>query len=225
MTKLARRLLGFMAADIGDEEEELVEAFTGKRQSMAMHYYPPCPDPDKVLGITPHTDGLGLTLLLHVDDTPGLQIKKDGRWYPVRPLPGAFLVNIGDILDVLTNGAYTSVEHRVIPDAGRGRTTVVFVEGTVRGMVAPLPGLLKEQEPRYNSIELQEYVKGILKAIPEGIRSVRGHPQDLARDASSCLKNVDQNGEVLRVLSRVHSPVLCALLGKIKAPWGQVCTA
>ena len=72
MTKLARRLLGFMAADIGDEKEELVEAFTGKRQSMAMHYYPPCPHPDKVLGITPHTDGLGLTLLLHVDDTPGL---------------------------------------------------------------------------------------------------------------------------------------------------------
>ena len=91
----------------------------------------------------------------------------------MRPLPGAFLVNIGDILDVLTNGAYTSVEHRVIPDAGRGRTTVVFVEeGTVRGMVAPLPGLLKEQEPRYNSIELQEYVKGILKAIPVGIRFV-----------------------------------------------------
>ena len=72
MTKIARRLLGFMAADFGDEEEELVEAFTGKRQSMAMHYYPPCPHPDKVLGITPHTDGLGLTLLLHVDDTPGL---------------------------------------------------------------------------------------------------------------------------------------------------------
>lgn len=173
MTKLARRLLGFMAADIGDEDEELVDAFTGKRQSMAMHYYPPCPYPDKVLGITPHTDGLGLTLLLHLDDTPGLQIKKDGRWYPVRPLPGAYLVNVGDILDVLTNGAYRSVEHRVIPDARRGRTTVVFVEeGTVGGMVAPLPGLLKEQEPRYRSIELDEYVKGILKAIPEGIRFV-----------------------------------------------------
>ncbi|PVH32500.1 hypothetical protein PAHAL_9G414400 [Panicum hallii] len=164
----ARRLLGFMAADIGDEEEELVDAFTGKRQSMAMHHYPPCRHLGKVLGIPPHTDGLGLTLLLHVDDTPGLQIKHGGRWYPVRPLPGAFLVNVGD---VLTNGAYRSVEHRVIPDARRGRTTVVFVEvGTVGGMVSPLPGLLKEQEPRYKPIELGEYVKGTFKAILEGNR-------------------------------------------------------
>ncbi|XP_072146620.1 2-oxoglutarate-dependent dioxygenase 11 [Setaria viridis] len=171
MTKLARRLLGFMAADIGDDKGELVEAFTGKRQSMAMHYYPPCRHPDKVMGITPHTDGLGLTLLLHVDDTPGLQIKKDGRWYPVRPLPGAILINIGDVLDVLTNGAYTSVEHRVIPDAERGRTTVVFVEeGTVGEMVTPLPGLLKEQEPRYKSLDIDDYIKGILKAIPERTR-------------------------------------------------------
>jgi isopenicillin N synthase-like dioxygenase len=171
MKELARRLLGFMAADIGDDKGELVEAFTGKRQSMAMHYYPPCRHPGKVMGITPHTDGLGLTLLLHVDDTPGLQIKKDGRWYPVRPLPGAILINIGDILDVLTNGAYKSVEHRVIPDAERGRTTVVFVEeGTVGGMVTPLPGLLERQEPRYKSMDLDGYIKGILKSIPEGIR-------------------------------------------------------
>ncbi|CAL4940211.1 unnamed protein product [Urochloa decumbens] len=171
MTKLAKRLLGFMAADIGDEQGELVEAFTDKRQSMAMHHYPPCRHPDKVMGITPHTDGLGLTLLLHVDDTPGLQIKKDGRWFPVRPLPGAILINIGDILDIMTNGAYKSVEHRVIPDAERGRTTVVFVqEAMVGGMVTPLPGLLKEQEPRYKSIDLDEYIKCNFKALSEGTR-------------------------------------------------------
>ena len=170
MTKLARRLLGFMAADIGDEKEELVEAFTGKRQSMAMHYYPPCPHPDKVLGITPHTDGLGLTLLLHLDDTPGLQIKKDGRWYPVRPLPGAYLVNVGDILDVLTNGAYRSVEHRVVADAARrGRTTaVVFQDASVGGLVAPLPDLLRggaAEAARYKSIPRLEYLKVRFSAL------------------------------------------------------------
>ena len=178
---LTRRLLSSMAVDLGVSQEALLGAFffgddgaAGKgRQSVSMHHYPPCRHRDTVVGISPHTDTLGLTLLLQVDDTPGLQVKRGGRWFPVRPLPGAFLVNIGDILDVLTNGAYTSGEHRVIPDARRGRTTVVFVEeGTVGGMVAPLPGLLKEQEPRYRSIELDEYVKGILKAIPEGIRFV-----------------------------------------------------
>uniref|UniRef100_A0A0A9GSV1 Fe2OG dioxygenase domain-containing protein n=1 Tax=Arundo donax TaxID=35708 RepID=A0A0A9GSV1_ARUDO len=140
---------------------------------MAIHYYPPCRHHEKVMGITPHTDGLGLTLLLHVDDTPGLQIRKDGRWFPVQPLPGAFVVNVADILDVLTNGAYRSVEHRVLPDAERGRTTVViFQEASVGGLVRPLQGLLKGGDARYKSIELEEYIKGNFKALADGTRFI-----------------------------------------------------
>ncbi|GJN07474.1 hypothetical protein PR202_ga25308 [Eleusine coracana subsp. coracana] len=173
---LAFQLLSFMAADLGVDKEALLGAFTGKRQSMAIHYYPPCRQLEKkVIGITPHTDGLGLTLLLHVDDTPGLQIRKDGRWFPVRPLPGAFVINIADILDVLTNGAYRSVEHRVIPDAERGRTTVVlFQEADVEGMVMPLPELLMKGkgQPRYRSIELDEYIKGNFRALADGTRFI-----------------------------------------------------
>jgi isopenicillin N synthase-like dioxygenase len=128
------------------------------------------------MGITPHTDGLGLTLLLHVDDTPGLQIRKGGRWFPVRPLPGAFVVNVADILDVLSNGVYRSVEHRVIPDAERPRTTVViFQEAAVGGMVAPLPGLVAQGGggvARYKSIEVEEYIKGNFNALAEGTRFI-----------------------------------------------------
>ncbi|CAN6284216.1 unnamed protein product [Urochloa humidicola] len=174
MISLAKRLLGFMAADLGVERGALLDAFAGKRQSMAIHYYPPCQHREKVMGITPHTDGLGLTLLLHVDDTPGLQIRKDGRWFPVRPLPEAFVVNVADILDVLSNGAYRSVEHRVLPDAERGRTTVViFQEAAVGGMVAPLPGLVaKGGEARYKSIGIEEYIKGNFNALAEGTRFI-----------------------------------------------------
>ncbi|TVU36402.1 hypothetical protein EJB05_18335, partial [Eragrostis curvula] len=174
MTNLATRLLGFMATDLGVEEEELQGAFRGKGQSMGIHYYPPCPHPEKVLGIMPHTDGLGLTLLLHVDDTPGLQIRKHGSWFPMQPVPGAFVVNVGDILDVLTNGAYRSVEHRVIPDVERGRTTVVmmFQAASVGGMVAPLPGLLKGGEARYKSIEFDEYNKGSFRALADGTQFI-----------------------------------------------------
>jgi len=175
MIGLAMKLLGFMAADLGVEREALVGAFTGRRQSMAIHHYPPCPHREKVMGITPHTDGLGLTLLLHVDDTPGLQIRKGGRWFPVRPLPGAFVVNVADILDVLSNGAYRSVEHRVLPDAERARTTVViFQEAAVGGLVvAPLPGLVaKGGGARYRSIGVEEYIKGNFNALAEGTRFI-----------------------------------------------------
>ncbi|KAL6902152.1 hypothetical protein ACP4OV_005028 [Aristida adscensionis] len=152
-TDLVMRLLGFMAADLGVEREVLQGAFAGQRQNMTIHHYPPCHHKEKVMGIVPHTDRLGLTLLLHVDDTPGLQIRKDTRWFPFRPLPGAFVVNVGDILEVLTNGMYRGVEHRVIPDSERGRTTIVMLHAaSIRGLVTLLPELLKGAEARYESI-------------------------------------------------------------------------
>ncbi|VAH09200.1 unnamed protein product [Triticum turgidum subsp. durum] len=170
MSRLTSRLLGFMASDLGVEREALAGAFRGKRQSVALHHYPPCRHPDKVLGITPHHDGLGLTLLLHVNDTPGLQVRRGGRWFPLDPLPGALVVNVGDILQVLTNGRYRSAEHRVLADAERGRATVVVFQDTcVAGTVRPLPGL---GEARYRAIEYVEYLKGNYRGLAEGTRFV-----------------------------------------------------
>jgi isopenicillin N synthase-like dioxygenase len=179
ITNLERRLLGFMAIDLGVSQEALLGAFFSgdaeKGQSIIMNHYPPCRHPEKVLGIRPHTDGLGLTVLLHVDDTPGLLIRRrGGRWLPVRPLPGAFVVNVADILEVLTNGAYVSVEHRVVPDAEKCRTTVVlFQDASVDGVVTPLPELLggdEAQAARYNSIGKLEYGKSRFGAVAEGTR-------------------------------------------------------
>lgn len=68
-----------------------------------MNYYPPCVQADKVIGLTPHSDATGLTLLVQINDVQGLQIKKDGNWIPVHPLAGAIVVNIGDILEVIMN--------------------------------------------------------------------------------------------------------------------------
>ena len=138
-----------------------------------MHHYPPCRHRDTVVGISPHTDTLGLTLLLQIDNTPGLQVKRGGRWFPVRPLPGALVVNVGDMLDVLTNGAYASVEHRVVPDArGRRVTVATFHEACVDGRVAPLPELLRggEAPARYRSVGILEYHKGSGEALGQGTR-------------------------------------------------------
>jgi isopenicillin N synthase-like dioxygenase len=57
-------------------------------------YYPPCRQAGDVLGMSPHTDATGLTLLLRVKDVQGLQIRKDGRWLAVDPLPGACVVSM-----------------------------------------------------------------------------------------------------------------------------------
>ena len=82
---------------------KISELFERGMQAMRMNYYPPCPQPELVIGLTPHSDAGGLTILLQLNEVEGLQIKKDGMWVPVRPLPNAFTVNIGDILEVLFN--------------------------------------------------------------------------------------------------------------------------
>ena len=53
------------------------------------------------IGFTPHSDAVALTILCQVNETEGLQIRKEGRWVLVKPLPNAFVVNIGDIMEVL----------------------------------------------------------------------------------------------------------------------------
>uniref|UniRef100_A0A0E0F0V6 Fe2OG dioxygenase domain-containing protein n=1 Tax=Oryza meridionalis TaxID=40149 RepID=A0A0E0F0V6_9ORYZ len=66
---------------------------------MRVNYYPPCQQADKVIGLSPHTDVVGLTLLLQVNDVNGLQINKDGKWFNVDAINGAIIVNVGDTLE------------------------------------------------------------------------------------------------------------------------------
>ncbi|GFZ07161.1 2-oxoglutarate (2OG) and Fe(II)-dependent oxygenase superfamily protein [Actinidia rufa] len=112
LKKLAMKLLSLMAKALKMKDEEMRDVFEEGMQSMRMNYYPPCPQPDLAIGLSPHSDGTGLTILLQGNEMEGLQIKKDGMWIPVTPLPGAFVVNIGDMLEIVTNGTYRSIEHR-----------------------------------------------------------------------------------------------------------------
>ena len=98
---LARKILDFMAKALGMEAEDMREMIGEGWQAMRMNYYPPCPQPELVIGLTPHSDGVGLTILLQINEMEGLQIRKDGVWIPVKPLPHAFIVNIGDMLQVI----------------------------------------------------------------------------------------------------------------------------
>ncbi|MCL7032741.1 hypothetical protein MKW94_013412 [Papaver nudicaule] len=107
-------LLGKIARALKMDSDEMEELFSDCSQIMKMNYYPPCPKSKQVLGISPHSDAAALTILLQVNETDGLQIRKDGKWVPVKPIPGALIVNIGDMLEILSNGAYSSIEHRVI---------------------------------------------------------------------------------------------------------------
>ncbi|RRT60866.1 hypothetical protein B296_00027301 [Ensete ventricosum] len=103
--QLGFRLLGLISISLGLEEDYMATVLGEQEQHMAVNYYPKCPAPELTYGLQAHTDPNALTLLLQDPDVAGLQVRKDGKWIAVNPQPNAFVVNIGDQLQV---SAYTS---------------------------------------------------------------------------------------------------------------------
>lgn len=82
-----------------NDEEIMLKEFEDGSQLMAVNFYPPCPNPDLTLGMPPHSDYGFLTLLLQ-DEVEGLQVKSNDDWVTIQPIPNAFVVNVGDHLEV-----------------------------------------------------------------------------------------------------------------------------
>lgn len=82
------------------DKSSLEELHGELMQIIRNNYYPICPRPDLVLGLSPHSDSNSITILLQ-DEVTGLQIRHHGGWVPITPMPNALLVNIGDCIEVL----------------------------------------------------------------------------------------------------------------------------
>ncbi|KAJ0970555.1 hypothetical protein J5N97_018514 [Dioscorea zingiberensis] len=142
--KVVDCLLGFVAQNLGLDTSKLTAMFENGMQSVRINYYPPCPQAEKVLGLSPHSDASCLTLVLQVNDVQGLQIRKNDKWVPVKPLPGAFVVNVGDLLEILSNGKYRSIEHRAVTNTERERMSVAaFHSPSTDATLGPHPDLVK----------------------------------------------------------------------------------
>ncbi|XP_008802804.2 S-norcoclaurine synthase 1-like [Phoenix dactylifera] len=162
-------LLGLMAKNLGLNPEILTEMTEEGIQSVRINYYPPCPQADKVLGLSPHSDGDLITLVLQVNQVQGLQIKKNGKWVPVKPLPGAFIVNVGDIFEIFSNGRYKSIEHRAVVSTGKERLSVAAFHSPNNGaMIGPLPQLARGSEVNYRTVDHENFMKLFFSARLDG---------------------------------------------------------
>ncbi|XP_055961676.1 protein SRG1-like [Mercurialis annua] len=159
---LAMKILEQMAKALSIKFEEVDENYGEGWQSMRMNYYPPCPTPDHVIGLNPHSDAGGLTILLQVNEIEGLQIRKDGNWIPVKPLPEAFVINIGDSLEIMTNGIYPSIEHRATVNSTKERLSIAtFYSPRLDGEIGPAPSLItSEARARFKTMIAEYFYKG-----------------------------------------------------------------
>jgi isopenicillin N synthase-like dioxygenase len=99
--KLALKLMGLIALSLGLPENKFDSFFKDQTTRIRLNHYPPCPSPQLALGVGRHKDGGALTVLAQ-DDVGGLEVKRktDGQWTRVKPTPNAYIINLGDILQV-----------------------------------------------------------------------------------------------------------------------------
>ncbi|XP_059077664.1 protein SRG1 [Cryptomeria japonica] len=168
--KLDNTVLSLLSEVVGLKPDCFINMFGKMSQTMRMNYYPPCPRPDLVLGISPHSDATGLTVLLQDDETVGLHISNDDKWVPVQPIPGALVINIGDMLEVISNGIYKSIEHRAVTNMDRDRISIAtFCAPSMKTEVGPAPELIDELHPcQYRRFIRAEYMQNFFSGKLEG---------------------------------------------------------
>uniref|UniRef100_J3M1X6 Fe2OG dioxygenase domain-containing protein n=1 Tax=Oryza brachyantha TaxID=4533 RepID=J3M1X6_ORYBR len=110
-------------------------------------------------GISEHEDSNCITFVLQ-DGAGGLEVLKDGVWVPADPVEGSIIVNLGDVIQVLTNGKMKSATHRVVRKPAVHRHSLAFFFN-VHGdrWVEPLPEYTEKigEAPRYRRFLYSEY--------------------------------------------------------------------
>ncbi|KAI6705611.1 hypothetical protein NL676_008573 [Syzygium grande] len=159
---LAMKILLLMAKALNMDTKDMIELFDEGMQAFRMNYYPLCPRPEQVIGLTPHSDAIGLTNLLQVNEVEGLQVRKEGKWVPIKPLSNAFIVNVGDILEIVSNGNYCSIDHRATVNSMKERLSVpTFYSPKFEGEMGLAPSLITPDKPvLFRRIGVADYFRG-----------------------------------------------------------------
>lgn len=178
---LAQRLTLVMAEALGMDRDFFVPFTDRSPDVLRINWYRRGPDaPAPLPGqqrMGAHTD-YGVLTVLHADPVPGLEIVgPDGDWVGVRPEPGCFLVNLGDLLAQWTNDRWRSTLHRVAPPGGEGRhlrrSAAFFHEANSDALVEAIPSCVTPDRPaRYPPVLAGEHLLAKLLGPREGRVSV-----------------------------------------------------
>ncbi|XP_002514367.2 gibberellin 3-beta-dioxygenase 1 [Ricinus communis] len=165
MKGLSERIIGIMFKSLGLNEEDV--KFLGLKDgsqypqgALQLNSYPKCPDPDRAMGLAPHTDS-SLITVLHQGGVSGLQVFKEGiGWVSVSPVDDALVVNIGDLMHIISNGRFKCAQHQAVVNKTRHRISVAYFYGPPGDVkISPLMQLVDFDHPvLYCPVTWKEYL-------------------------------------------------------------------
>lgn len=164
LRSLAIRMLPAFSCAVGNAPDFFDRYFDPPSTTLRLVHYPPTPAdaPPDHIGIYPHTD-YGFFTVLAQDDVGGLEIQRvDGRWIEAPPVPGTFVVNIGDAMARWTNDVFNSSPHRVInKSASRDRYSVaLFFDPNYSSMIECLDGFASwSDDVRHPPVRFIDYYR------------------------------------------------------------------
>jgi isopenicillin N synthase-like dioxygenase len=156
---LARRLFGGFALALGLPQDHFEAHLTAPPSQLRMIHYPFDVEASAdQQGIGAHTDYEFFTLLQGT--APGLEVLNGaGQWIDAPPIPGAFVVNIGDMLEAWTNGIFTATSHRVRKVAEERYSFPFFATCDYWTVVEPHPAFVSPARPaRYPRLVSGEHL-------------------------------------------------------------------
>lgn len=197
-TALAIRLVRAFSASLGQKEDVFEPIYAEKpNQLVKIIRYPGRDATESGQGVGAHKDSGFVTILLQHQQS-GLQVEGPNGWLDAPPLRGSFIINVGELLEMASNGYFRATVHRVTtPPAGTDRLSAAFFLGARLDSVVPVlslsPDLAVEargvaQDP-HNPLFLEvgkNYLKGRLRSHPDVARRHYADqltPEELARPA------------------------------------------
>ncbi|CAM8940151.1 hypothetical protein QQ045_000308 [Rhodiola kirilowii] len=174
MKRVAKEVLEMVALGLKLERNALSKLVHNEESDSCfrLNHYPPCQEMFQALsgrnliGFGEHTDPQIISVL-RSNNTSGLQIAlKDGTWAIVPPDQHSFFINVGDSLQVLTNGRFKSVKHRVLTDSMRSRVSMIYFGGpALNQKIAPIDSLMEDgEESLYKEFTWCEYKNSVYKS-------------------------------------------------------------
>ena len=155
---LQEQIMELVLETLGLNSNYFEEEAESGSQVVAANCYPACPEPELALGMPHHSDYGSITILLQ--SCPGPQVKdQNDNWQLVPAMEGALLVQLGDQMEVLSNGKY-SVLHRATLSAEKARLSIASLHSLAFDKkVGPAPMFVDKEHPKsYKEFSLRDFL-------------------------------------------------------------------